>query len=124
MQTRGPAPLVEAAGASHNPCVEFPTEAKANALALDEYKTWLLANSGDLEIVSVRYEQKPTGIAYVVTEVRGGGKSQLLAAVYDAELVAYDAAEAHGGTAPFVFDVIDLDVEDAGPQGSNFQRLV
>ena len=58
-----------------------------------------------------------------VVEVHAGGDRDALLPVYDAELVAHQAARKEGGTASFIFRVYDLDDGECGPSGPAYEAL-
>lgn len=115
-------PIAEAAGPPHPMCAPLDIEIAANRKGITAYAATLHENAFS-SLVAIRFEQKATGVAHVVTEVRAGGDPDVLHPLYDAELAAHDAARSAGGTAPFVFDIIDLDVETERQLLSSYETI-
>ncbi|MCC7366105.1 MAG: hypothetical protein IT303_17200 [Dehalococcoidia bacterium] len=104
-------PIEEAAGSPHAPCAPYAVEVVANRAALQAYLRALDASLAQGLVNRVWFSQRDTGLATFVTEVRAGGDADALRPLYDAELAAHDAAIEAGGTAPFEFEIVDLDIE-------------
>jgi hypothetical protein len=97
-------------------------DAYACRMGLKAYAGWLQSRVPNLA-ATIRYITQD-GVTRVVTEVHAGGNSAALLPVYDAEIVAHQAARKEGGTASFIFQVFDLDDGEHGPSGQTYEHLI